>query len=198
MVTILFVKMCTQYWIYPFWGNLWQSLVHYMEIITVSFYPQQELSILSQRHNHIGDKSIINISSSVWKSSQACFLLFCRMRWRGWQRTMRSWRKLWVWRKRNCMHWRQQWRTSIRKVNALCPSLFLCTCIFLSVHPSFFFLKSSFPPSFFHILVSFPLLSPSFSVCLSSFSSSIFCWWSYYNGNSVWNINIWYMILMKY
>lgn len=56
----------------------------------------------------------------------------------------------------------------------LCISL--CTCIFLLVHPSFFFLKSSFPPPFFHILVSFPLLSPSFSVCLSlSFYLSIFC-----------------------
>lgn len=57
----------------------------------------------------------------------------------------------------------------------LCISL--CTCIFLLVHPSFFFLKSSFPPLFSHILVSFPLLSPSFCLSLSlSFSLSIFCW----------------------
>lgn len=58
----------------------------------------------------------------------------------------------------------------------LCISL--CTCIFLLVHPSFFFLKSSVPPKFFHIRVSFPLLSPSFSVCLSLslFPSHFFCW----------------------
>lgn len=47
----------------------------------------------------------------------------------------------------------------------------LCTCIFLLVHLSFFFLKSSFPSPIFSYpkLVSFPLLSPSFSVCLSVF-----------------------------
>lgn len=46
----------------------------------------------------------------------------------------------------------------------LCISL--CTCIFLLVHPSFFFLKSSFPPPIF----SYPcILSSSFSLflCLS-------------------------------
>lgn len=141
-----------------------------MEIITVSFYPQWELSLLSQRHNHIGDKSIINKSSSLWKSSQACFLLFCRMRWRGWRRTMRSWRRLWVWRKRNCTHWRQQWRTSIRKVNALCPSVSLE--MYLSIGPSLFhFFISLYPFLFF--------LPLSLSVSLSLFTSLSFAWVSF-------------------
>lgn len=44
----------------------------------------------------------------------------------------------------------------------LCISL--CTCIFLLVHPSFFFLKSSFHTSSFSLFLSL------------SFSLSIFCW----------------------